>query len=348
VPTSGSHESDTALTATATTDDDIRQLRAALRGALGMDDADAVATPDAEWRAGWPRLAELGLPAFCVSESKGGFGLQSSVAAGAAQELGAALHGSPFAGLTAAAYALSATDVSSADSVLEGVLAGEVLCAFAVLDERAGKAWMVDGAPGADAFVAINPETGSATLVSDDSAWSVEPSADPFDVSRSCGSVVVDPAAGAPLGVVPVALDLQRLLLTADAVGGVQRMLDRTVAYASQRIAFGKPIGGFQAVQHRLADHAVRARGMALVVAEAAALLDAGDVRASRQVALASVGVHDSSVNILHDLLQLTGGIGFTWEYGLHFYERRAHQDARLAGGARSAVRSLAQIEGWS
>jgi alkylation response protein AidB-like acyl-CoA dehydrogenase len=128
----------------------------------------------------------------------------------------------------------------------------------------------------------------------------------------------------------------------------VQRMLDRTVAYAGQRIAFGTPIGGFQAVQHRLADHAVRARGMALVVAEAAALLDAGSDRASRQVAIAAVSVHGNALRILHDLLQLTGGIGFTWEYGLHLYERRAHHDARLAGGARAAVRSLVEIEGWS
>jgi alkylation response protein AidB-like acyl-CoA dehydrogenase len=128
----------------------------------------------------------------------------------------------------------------------------------------------------------------------------------------------------------------------------VQRMIDRTVTYAGQRIAFGKPIGGFQAVQHRLADHAVRARGMALVVAEAAALLDAGSDDATRQVAIAAVSVHGNSVRILHDLLQLTGGIGFTWEYGLHYYERRAHHDARLGGGARAAVRSLVEIEGWS
>ena len=60
------------------------------------------------------------------------------------------------------------------------------------------------------------------------------------------------------------------------------------------------------------------------------------------------MSVHGNAVRILHDLLQLTGAIGFTWEYGLHFYERRAHHDARLAGGSRAAVRSLVEIEGWS
>jgi hypothetical protein len=55
-----------------------------------------------------------------------------------------------------------------------------------------------------------------------------------------------------------------------------------------------------------------------------------------------------NAARILHDLLQLTGAIGFTWEYGLHFYERRVQQDARLAANPRAAVRTLTEIEGWS
>ena len=51
---------------------------------------------------------------------------------------------------------------------------------------------------------------------------------------------------------------------------------------------------------------------------------------------MASVSVTANASRILHDLLQLTGGIGFTWEYGSHFHERRAHQDARLAGEPQS------------
>ena len=62
----------------------------------------------------------------------------------------------------------------------------------------------------------------------------------------------------------PTARDLFGLLLAADALGGTERVLDRTVAYAKDRQAFGRAIGGFQAVQHRLADHAVRVRGMSL------------------------------------------------------------------------------------
>jgi len=87
---------------------------------------------------------------------------------------------------------------------------------------------------------------------------------------------------------------------------------------------------------------------MALVVAEAARLLSAGSPAAARFVALAEVGVTSRGTHILHDLLQLTGAMGFTWEYGLHFYERRVHEDARLAANPRSAVRRLARLEGWA
>jgi alkylation response protein AidB-like acyl-CoA dehydrogenase len=87
---------------------------------------------------------------------------------------------------------------------------------------------------------------------------------------------------------------------------------------------------------------------MALVVAEAARLLGAGSPEARRSVALAQLSVSSEAGHILHDLVQLTGAVGFTWEHGLHFYVRRAHQDARLAAGPRAAVRSLATMEGWT
>jgi alkylation response protein AidB-like acyl-CoA dehydrogenase len=60
------------------------------------------------------------------------------------------------------------------------------------------------------------------------------------------------------------------------------------------------------------------------------------------------LSVSSSATHIVHDLVQLTGGIGFTWEYGLHFYDRRVHQDARLAGNPRSAVRAIAGHAGWT
>jgi alkylation response protein AidB-like acyl-CoA dehydrogenase len=313
---------------------------------LGTAKDDVPPTVDAEWRLGWRALVELGVAAFCVLEERGGFGLQVEAAAATAQELGAALHGGPYAALTASAHALAGADDPAAEDALAGILAGELVCTFGVLDAATGVAWAVDGAPEADALVLVKPGEG-LILFADRSAWTVD-SRSSFDVSRTCGDIAVDPAAGRRLEGGARTRELHRLLLAADALGGVQRMLDRTVAYAGQRIAFGKPIGAFQAVQHRLVDHAVRTRGMALLVTEAARLLAAGAPEAPRAVALAEVGVSSNAAPILYDLVQLTGGIGFTWEYGLHHFLRRAHQDARLTANPRSAERTVVELEGWS
>jgi alkylation response protein AidB-like acyl-CoA dehydrogenase len=205
----------------------------------------------------------------------------------------------------------------------------------------------MDGAPDADAILLRDVASADLVLVADRASWDVEPLPYAFDVSRSCGDVVIDGARVHRLDAAPVARLLHGLLLTADSVGGLQRMLNGTVAYARERQAFGRPIGGFQAVQHRLVDHAVRVRGMALAVSDAAQLLAAGSREAERRVALAELAVSSSAVHVLHDLLQLTGAIGFTWEYGLHLYERRAHHNARLVGNPRAAVRALAGIESW-
>lgn len=231
--------------------------------------------------------------------------------------------------------------------MFDDLVAGRRICSFGRLAADASTATVVDGAPTADVLLLVTA-SGVPLLFTDPGSWSVDSSRHTFDVSRSCGDVTVDPTLGTPLEDVRPAIDLYGLLLAADAVGCVQHALDRTVAYAAQRVTFGRPIGGYQAVQHRLVDHTVRARGMALLVAEAAALLTAGSEQARRHVAMAQVSVASSAARILHDLVQLTGGIGFTWEYGLHLYERRVHQDARLAANPRAAVRSLAEIEGWT
>jgi hypothetical protein len=263
-------------------------------------------------------------------------------------ELGAALHGSPYAGLTASAHALARAADPVADDLVSEIIAGDRLCCFGVLDPAVRIARAVDGASEADALVLVDPRVNDLVLLSDPSAWTVSASRHPFDVSRTCGDVIVDEGRGRPVGEAIVVRNLYGLLLAADALGCVRRSLDRTVTYARQREAFGRPIGGFQAVQHRLVDHSLRTRGMTLMVAEAARLLSADSPGATRRVTLAEVEVHSTAVHILHDLLQLTGALGFTWEYGLHFYERRAHHDARLGANPRAAVRLLADIEGWS
>jgi alkylation response protein AidB-like acyl-CoA dehydrogenase len=302
------------------------------------------------WRDQWPALAELGLPALCVPESLGGLGWQVEVAVGAARVFGSTLHGVPFAGLMAAGHALSsaATSDEQVGELLAEVLSGEAICAFGFLEPGATTAKGVDGVPSVDAVVLADRRTGQGRLVRPPPISPSDRALDEFDPSRRCRDVAVGPDGGHQLGADPVVLDLFALLLAADAVGVVEQELERTVAYASERQAFGRAIGGFQAVQHRLADHAVRLRGMSLLVAEAARALGAGEPDAHRRVLVAQGSVTGAAPHLLHDLVQLTGAIGFTWEYGLHLAERRVHQDLRLVGGARSVRDGLAEIERWT
>ena len=323
-------------------------MRDALRGTLGTAEAEVPSQVETDWRTGWPALVELGVTAFCVPEAMGGFGLQVRAAVATAMEFGGALHGSPYAGLVASAHALALSAGAEAHDLLTGILAGELVCAFGQLDPRQNAARTVDGIAGADALVLVDAGSHSLLLFSHDSQWKMDDSPYGFDVTRTCADVTLDASKGHRITDSGHALELRGLLLAADAVGAVSRTLNRTVAYAGQRHSFGRPIGGFQAVQHRLVDHAVRVRGMTLVVAEAARLLASDSPEARRFVAMAEVSVSSSATRILHDLLQLTGAIGFTWEYGLHFFERRVHQDARLAANPRAAVRALAEIEGWT
>ena len=316
-----------------------------LRGSLGVAGADDAPTVDPDWPTTWPALADLGIAGLCVDESHGGFGLRVDAATTVAIELGAALHASPFAALTAAGRSLSASGDDRAATLSTAIASGEQVCAWGRLDRTGRRACIVDGAADADSLLLVDHD-GELVLLSDRAKWEVT-AEHSFDVTRRCHDVSIDGEAGVRLPRDSVAESLHGLLLAADSLGGLQRMLDRTVAYAGERQAFGKAIGGFQAVQHRLVDHAVRARGMGLAVAHAADLLGAGDPEAQQAVLLAEVSVHSSATRILHDLLQLTGGIGFTWEYGLHLYERRAHQNARLTANPRSAVRALAALEGW-
>jgi alkylation response protein AidB-like acyl-CoA dehydrogenase len=173
-----------------------------------------------------------------------------------------------------------------------------------------------------------------------------------FDVTRSAADVGFDGVRARPVAAGSSTRGnterLYGLLVAADTLGGMERMLERTRVHALERQAFGRPIGGFQSVQHRLVDHTVQLRGMMLLASEAADRMSCRRGDAVRYALLAEAAVFAGALHILHDLLQLTGAIGFTWEHGLHFYERRAHLNARLGRNPRAALRSVADVEGWS
>ncbi|GGS50727.1 acyl-CoA dehydrogenase family protein [Streptomyces cinerochromogenes] len=122
--------------------------------------------------------------------------------------------------------------------------------------------------------------------------------------------------------------DTVAAVLAAEAVGAADRILERTVEYAGQREQFGRPIGSFQAVKHRLADVYVEvqaARSAAYYAAWAAG-------RGQRAGALALAQGLQALRRAAGDGIQLHGGIGFTWEHDAHLYFKRAAGDELLFG----------------
>ncbi len=122
------------------------------------------------------------------------------------------------------------------------------------------------------------------------------------------------------------------MAVAADAVGAARWLIDSSVAYAKERIQFAKPIGSFQAVQHKLVDAALAYEEAAAAVAHAAMCIDADDADRHRAVHVAKAMAGLGARQAARDGLQTFGGIGFTWEHDLHLHLRRAYGDDALCG----------------
>lgn len=137
-----------------------------------------------------------------------------------------------------------------------------------------------------------------------------------------------------------------RLVLAAESLGIAQHVLDETVGYAGRRVQFGRTIGSFQAVAHRLADLAASVELARSAVYGAAWALtaepDALDTEIDLAVAAALAG--DTAVTVAKSAVQLHGGIAITWEHWAHRYLRRANTLAALTGGARHYRTHLAAL----
>jgi alkylation response protein AidB-like acyl-CoA dehydrogenase len=125
---------------------------------------------------------------------------------------------------------------------------------------------------------------------------------------------------------------LATVLQSAESVGAAERLFETTVQYAKDRVQFGRAIGSFQAIKHRLADLLIELEA-ARAAAWFAALAIADD-REDRDEAVATAGstVRDMASFAAGEALQIHGGVGFTWEYDVHLYLRRAKADQYLYG----------------
>jgi alkylation response protein AidB-like acyl-CoA dehydrogenase len=131
-------------------------------------------------------------------------------------------------------------------------------------------------------------------------------------------------ALGAGASIVLSALRRGAVGAAAEMLGASRRCLDMAVGYAKVREAFGQPIGSFQAIRHKCADMLLETENSHAAVYYAAWALDAGAEDAGTAASIAKSYVGDASRKVCGEAIQVHGGIGFTWEYDLHMYFKRA------------------------
>ncbi|HAH09791.1 MAG TPA: acyl-CoA dehydrogenase [Alphaproteobacteria bacterium] len=134
------------------------------------------------------------------------------------------------------------------------------------------------------------------------------------------------------------------VLVSADLCGASERLLQTTVDYAKERVQFDRPIGFFQAVKHPLVNAMVEIDRARSLLYYAAAEIDAGSGKAEIAARMAKSAASDAAAFISDRAIQLHGGIGFTWEYGLHIYfKRNLHNQAFLGDGVHQR-KKLAEL----
>ena len=174
------------------------------------------------------------------------------------------------------------------------------------------------------------------------------------DITRQVCTVTLDAAvaevlAGSDPGDTwPWVRDRALLALAAENAAGLRHVLDVTADYARERVAFGRPIGAYQAIKHALADMLGQAECARTATLYAAWALSQEDPRAPLAAAMAKAYSGDAYVEAAHRSIQIFGAIGFTWEMPNHLYLKRARGNAELFGAAhehRSRVIDMARAQ---
>jgi len=289
-------------------------------------------------------LAAMDWTGLLVDESLGGSGWRPVETTVIAEELGRAGNVSQWLGSVTAAAALSAAPGAVRDRWLPGLLDGTVAAACAL----AADVTRVARPDAADLVVAFGDN--GIRLYEGVASLPREPDDELLDVERPVWRVTLTGADGVDVGDQEQArrlLALARVLLSAESLGTVSATFERLVGYLKERIAFGAPIASFQAVQHRLVELLVFEAKARAVVMKAARALAAGDESAPAVATVAHAFVATHATAAVDECMQLSGGIGFTWEYPLHHELRRVFTNASLLGTARAARAQYADGAGW-
>ncbi len=167
-----------------------------------------------------------------------------------------------------------------------------------------------------------------------------------FDRTRlPTGALMGEEGAGWPA--LSKVLDLAAIALAAEQVGGAQRCLDMSVTYAKERTQFGRPIGSFQAIKHKCADMLVLVESARSASYYAAWAASQNDPELPALASLAKAYCSDAYFKCAAEAIQIHGGVGFTWEYDLHLYFKRAKSTETFLGDASYHRELVAKRLGW-
>jgi alkylation response protein AidB-like acyl-CoA dehydrogenase len=334
-------------------------------------------------RALWREAAELGWIALLVPVANGGVAEAAQGAIDAAiiaEELGRVVFAGPFlsTSVVAAAVAAAGSDAQR-DAWLPGLASGDMLAAWcfagtAVNDGAAptgvtacesgshftldGTAGYVEEAEAADLLLVTAIVEGglSQFLIPAGTEGVSIVRLDALDLGRRLSHVRFDGVsvgpnallgdAGAAVDQVERQLQFALVLQCAETVGVTDRVFEFTLDWVKQRYAFGRPIGSYQALKHRLADHAAQLEAAKAASAHAARSVQTSAADAAIAVSVAKSHCGRQSTEIIRDCLQLHGGIGLTWDHDIHFYLRRAVSNEALWGTPAAHHERLCRLAG--
>jgi alkylation response protein AidB-like acyl-CoA dehydrogenase len=337
----------------------------------GKGDASAV----------WRQMVELDWPGLAIAEEHGGVGMGFLELAIVAEQLGRAVVPGPFLA-TATQFAPAVRELGDAAAqarLLPQVAAGQLTGALAVAESGSwrlddvgttaaaspsGSGWKLSGRKGAvmdgataDQIVVIaRAEAGLGAFVIPREQLTVEAReiADPtmpvaelvLDGIEVGGDAVLATPGPDVEAKVRRVLDEATTILAVNEVAACRQAFDITLAYAKERVQYGKVIGSFQALKHRFANLYLSVERAASVGWFAALTIAEDDARRSEATSIAKAAAGECQHLIGIDAIQLHGGIGFTWEHDVHFYVKRAKVSDALFGNAFAHRALLAELLG--
>ena len=315
---------------------------------------------------------ELGWTAITIPEAHGGLGLGYVELVALFEETGRALLCSPLFSTVALATnaLLAAGDSERATELLPKIAAGETTATLAYTEESGSwdpaalsatvrrdrdefvldgvKAFVPDGhctdwllvaarAPGSSGEAGI-----SLFALPAHSAGVTRRLCPTMDQTRKQAEVLLDSVRlpvsalvgteGRAWPVISRTLDLAAIALAAEQVGGAQRCLDMTVAYANDRKQFGRPIGSFQAIKHKCADMLLKVESARSAAYYAGWAASVDEVELPAVASLAKAYCSDAYFHCAAEAIQIHGGVGFTWEYDVHLHFKRARSTEAFLG----------------